>query len=162
MHRCRVAVLRAFACAAIVGLVVVPSAAAAAVPTQHLPFGRWVAFDIGGVGSFDTQGVFTFMSEDPVILRVTDGYCRGDRYRVLDHGHRLLLTSNSPLDPTCDDQPFQTDPVQAWHDATYSKARRRLAPGYHRIHIRSVRSPFGGSTAWLRIVRVAPAPERVG
>lgn len=162
MHRCRVAVLRAFACAAIVGLVVVPSAAAAAVPTQHLPFGSWVRFDVGAVGSFDTQGVFTFRSAAPVILRVTDGYCRGDRYRVLDHGHRLLLTSDVALDPECDDMPFLTDPAQAWRDPSYSKGRRRLAPGYHRIHIREVRSPFGGSTAWLKIVRVPPEPERAG
>jgi hypothetical protein len=146
--------LRAVVWAAAAALVVLPPAASGAVPTQRLPFGQWVAFDIGGVGSFDSEGVFTFTSDVPVILRVTDGYCRGDRYRVLDHGHRLMLTSDSPLDPTCDDLPFVTDPAQAWQDTTYSKGHRRLAPGYHRIHIRSVRSPFGGSTAWLEALRV--------
>jgi hypothetical protein len=141
------------------GLLVATSAATAAVKTQRLPFGQWVAFDVGAVGSFDSQGVFTFMSDEPVVLRVTDGFCRGDRFRLLDHGHRLLLTSDVALDPSCDDNPFVTDPDQAWRDRTYSKGRIRLAPGYHRIHIREVQSPFGGSTGWIKIVRVAAEPE---
>jgi opacity protein-like surface antigen len=129
------------------------ASAAPAVKTQQLPFGHWVRFGVGGQGTYDFQGVFTFQSDGPVRLRVTDGFCRGDRFGVLDHGHALFQTSDVPVDQTCLEQPFATTGSEGWHDSGYSRGSTPLGPGPHRIRLRSVLSPFGGSTGWLEVLR---------
>jgi len=69
--------------AALVVLPLVPvPAVGAAAQGRRLPFGTWVRFDVGAQGSFDSQGVFRFRSDDRVRLRVVDGFCRGDRFRL--------------------------------------------------------------------------------
>jgi hypothetical protein len=141
----------------LIALLFFPASAGADQAAQPLPFGQWTAFDAGAAGSFDAQGLFSFRSDTPVIVRVTDAFCRGDRYRLLDHGHRRMTTSNVPLDPTCSEQPFASTGPQGWHDAGYSKGRVRLGPGRHRIRIRSLRSPFGSSTGFIEVIRVPPA-----
>jgi hypothetical protein len=141
--------------AALVVLPLVPMPAAAA--TAHgrpLPFGTWVRFDVGAQGSLDSQGVFRFRTDGKVRLRVVDGFCRGDRYRVFDNGRPRFQTSNVPIDPTCFEQPVATTGPEAWHDHSYSRGRRKLRPGLHHIRIESIRSPFGGSSAWIEILRI--------
>jgi hypothetical protein len=118
-----------------------------------LTFGQWAAFDFGGVGSFNSGGAFTFWSRDPVLLRVTDGLCRGDRLRVYDRGFPILVTSKVAIDPSCDDIPWVTSPRVAWEDPTYSKGRFMLEPGWHKIRIQAVDSPFGGGSSWLQAIR---------
>jgi hypothetical protein len=136
-------------------LLLLPASAAGSKQTARtLPFGQWVAFDAGPAGSFDAQGLFTFRSDTKVLLRVTDAFCRGDRFRVLDHGRRVFTTSNVPVDSDCDRQPFATTGPEGWHDHGYSRGRHVFGPGRHRIRIRSLRSPFGGSTGWLEVLRV--------
>jgi hypothetical protein len=137
-------------------LLAAPASASARQQATPLPFGQWTAFDAGLAGSFDAQGLFRFRSDTPVVVRVTDAFCRGDRYRVLDHGHRRMTTSNVPVDTTCAEQPFASTGPEGWHDAGYSRGRVRLGPGKHRIRIRSLRSPFGSSTGFIEVVRVAP------
>ena len=121
---------------------------------RQLPFGQWVAFNAGLAGSFDAQGLFKFSSQKRVVLRVTDAFCRGDRYRVLDHGHRIGTTSNVPIDTTCSELPFASTGPEGWHAPGYSRIRLVLRPGFHRIRIRSMRSPFGPSTGFLYIYRL--------
>ena len=87
-------------------------------------------------------------------MRVTDGFCRGDRYRLLDHGRRVLLTSKVAVDTSCQEQPFDTTAPPAWRDPTYSKGKRLLGPGSHRLRLRAFTSPFGGSTGWVEVLRV--------
>jgi hypothetical protein len=141
--------------AALVALPLVPVPAAAAGPHgRRLPFGTWVRFDVGAQGSFDSQGVFRFRTDDRVRLRVVDGFCRGDRFRVFDNGRPRFKTSNVPVDPTCFEQPVATTGPEAWHDHSYSRGRRTLGPGRHRIRVRSIRSPFGGSSAFIEILRI--------
>jgi hypothetical protein len=115
-----------------------------------LSFGQWTSFNIvDRAGSFNLEGAFTFWSRHPVLLRVTDGFCRGDRFRVYDRGWPIFLTSKVAIDPSCDDIPFVTSPFTAWQDQTYSKGRFLLQPGFHRVRIQIVTSPFGGASAWL-------------
>jgi hypothetical protein len=136
-------------------LLLAPASASAA--RQHprpLPFGHWVAFDAGAAGTFDARGLFAFASQTPVVLRVTDGFCRGDRFRVLDHGRGVLTTTSVGVDTDCDRQPFATSGPAGWHDRGYSRGRLVLGPGRHRIRIRSLRSPFGGSTGFIEALRV--------
>ena len=47
---------------------------------------------------------------------------------------------------------FATTGPEGWHDHGYSRGRHVLEPGRHRIRIRSLRSPFGGSTGWLEVL----------
>jgi hypothetical protein len=118
-----------------------------------LTFGRWTLFNFAGNGSFNVEGAFTFSSPHPVLLRVTDGLCRGDRFRVWDRGSPIFLSSTVATDPSCDDIPFVTGPARAWEDQTYSKGRFLLQPGWHRIRIQAVNSPFGGGSGWLQAIQ---------
>jgi hypothetical protein len=140
----------------LITLLALPAAPAAASAARQqarpLPFGQWVAFDAGTVGTFDAQGLFTFASDTPVRLRVTDGFCRGDRFSVLDHGVRVLTTSDVNVDADCDRLPFATSGPEAWNDGGYSRGRLTLAPGRHRVRLRSLRSPFGPSTGFIEIL----------
>jgi hypothetical protein len=130
------------------------SAAGAKQRPRHLPFGQWVAFNAGVAGTFDAQGLFTFSSRRRVVLRVTDAFCRGDRYRILDHGRRRATTTWVPVDTTCTRLPFASTGPEGWNEPGYSRARLVLRPGRHRIRIRALRSPFGASTGFLFIYRL--------
>lgn len=119
--------------------------------SQKLAFGTWTWFDVGATGSVTTA--YTFYSKTPVLLRVTDALCRGDRFRVLDRGNPLFDTSTVGTDPSCDDQPYVVDGGPAWRDQSYSKGHFLLGPGWHSIKIRITDSPFGVASAFLRIDR---------
>ena len=139
----------------VLALLLVPaSAAGARQRPRQLPFGQWVAFNAGLAGTFDAQGLFKFTSEKRVVLRVTDAFCRGDRYRVLDHGHRKGTTSRVAVDSSCTRLPFASTGPEAWNEPGYSRIRLVLPPGHHRIRIRSLRSPFGSSTGFLSVHRL--------
>jgi hypothetical protein len=130
------------------------SAAGAPQRPRQLPFGQWVAFNAGMAGTFDAQGLFKFTSQKRVALRVTDAFCRGDRYRILDHGHRKGTTSVVPIDTECAQLPFASTGPEGWNAPGYSRIRLVLQPGFHRIRVRSLRSPFGASTGFLYISRL--------
>jgi len=139
----------------VLALLISPASAAGAPQrARQLPFGQWVAFDAGLAGTFDAQGLFKFTSRKRVVLRVTDAFCRGDRYRVLDHGHRIGTTSRVRVDTTCSELPFASTGPEGWNSPGYSRVRLVLQPGFHRIRIRSLRSPFGASTGFLFISRL--------
>jgi hypothetical protein len=139
----------------VLALLISPASAAGAKQrARHLPFGQWVAFNAGLAGSFDAQGLFKFSSQKRVVLRVTDAFCRGDRYRILDHGHRRGITTQVPTDASCTRLPFASTGPEGWNEPGYSRVRLVLAPGRHRIRIRSLRSPFGASTGFLFIYRL--------
>jgi hypothetical protein len=140
--------------AAIALLPLAPVPAVAAADARRLPFGTWVRFDVGAQGSLDSQGVFRFRSDTRVRLRMVDGFCRGDRFRVFDNGRARFDTSDVPVDSTCLEPPFATTGPEAWHGHGYSRGRGKLGPGLHRIRIRSIRSPFGGSSAWIEVLPI--------
>jgi hypothetical protein len=117
-----------------------------------LAFGQWTFFDFGGVGSQDSEGPFTFAKPTPVLLRVTDGFCRGDRFRVWDNGFPIFVTTSVATDLSCDDVPSVGMPGPAWLDQTYSKGHFLLEPGKHHIVIQATRSPFGAGGAWLEAI----------
>jgi hypothetical protein len=123
----------------------------AALAQAPLQFGKWTEFDVGATGS--VSNIFTFRSAVPVLLRVTDAFCRGDQFTVLDRGVAVFDTSNVGTDPSCDDTPSaETGPV-AWGDQSYSKGKILLEPGRHRVKVKITDSPFGGATGFLRIDR---------
>ncbi len=112
-------------------------------------FGVWTIFNVSGTGS--TSAEYRFFSSSPARLRVTDAACRGDEFRVLDHGYGLFDTSTVGTDPSCNDVPALSTGSAAWLDQSYSKGSFLLGPGAHSITIRITDSPFGGAGAFLRI-----------
>jgi hypothetical protein len=139
----------------LLALLIFPASAAGAPQrARHLPFGQWTAFNAGLAGTFDQQGLFKFTSTKRVVLRVTDAFCRGDRYRVLDHGRREGTTTLVDVDTTCSELPFASTGPEAWNAPGYSRIRLVLPPGFHRIRIRSLRSPFGASTGFISVYRL--------
>ncbi len=123
--------------------------ASSAATATSLAFGRWTGFEFGAAGS--TTAAFTFFSDTPVLLRVTDGFCRGDEFRVMDRGFAIFTTTNVASDPSCDDEPNVGSGPGAWADPSYSKGRFLLQPGFHRVRIHVTESPFGAGGAFLRI-----------
>jgi hypothetical protein len=138
----------------VLALLLAPAVASAHQKATPLAFGQWTAFNAGPAGTFNRHGLFRFTSTTRVILRVADGYCRGDRYRVFDHGDPRFRTTKVAVDTDCGRQPFATTGPEGWSDAGYSRGQMVLGPGAHRIRIRSLRSPFGGSTGFVEILHV--------
>jgi hypothetical protein len=125
-------------------------ATATAHSTQPVPIGGgWIFFDFGGPGS--VAGPFTFSSRTPVVLSVTDAFCVGDRFDILDQGSLMSVTSTPALPPDCA-PPFQTDlPRPAFYQGLYSAGMVLLPAGTHEITIRARLSPFGAGGAFLRV-----------
>jgi len=120
----------------------------------RLGFGVWTPFQFGPKGSFNEEGAFRFRSGAPVRLRVVDAFCRGDRFRVFDHGVRVFVTTRVPADTeqSCGESAVG-NPHVAWNDPSYSRGSLLLGPGSHSIRIQAIRSPFGSGTGFLKAIR---------
>jgi hypothetical protein len=110
----------------------------------------WTFFNWGPDG-LNIEGPFTFSSTRSVVVKVTDGFCRGDQFEVFDSGASVGTTSAVAVDAQCDDVPEIVDPDVAFADSTYSHGAFVLAPGSHAITIRAIVNPFAGGGAWLRV-----------
>ena len=118
--------------------------------------GGWLGIGFGeAVGS--SVGPFTFTSSGPTVLKFTDAYCSGDRFRISDNGVVLGETSASPT-ASCDFPGFTDDPNAANTNPMYSHGVFSLPPGAHSIVIQVLAAPFGDGTAFVRIDSVA-APQ---
>jgi hypothetical protein len=130
------------------------SDAAAGGGDQKLDFGIWTPFEFNGKGSFNLDGAFTFHSSSPVRLRVVDAFCRGDRFRIYDHGVPVFVTTRVPADTNRSCAASEVfNPHVAWSDPTYSRGSLLLGAGFHKIRIQAIRSPFGGGVAFLKAIR---------
>ena len=117
---------------------------------QSVPIGGgWIRFFFGGPGS--VAGPFTFAHQTPVVLSVTDAFCVGDRFAILEGGGVVDVTSTPAVPPTCK-PPFPADqPRPAFYQGLYSAGMVLLPGGTHKITIRASRSPFGSGAAFLRV-----------
>jgi len=144
------------------GLLVAPSASAApngghsvapasigADPPISVDAAEWTIFSWGPDG-LNFEGPFTFTTTRSVVVKVTDGACRGDQFEVFDFGASLGTTSSVAVDPTCS-PPFPIDPDVAFADLGYSHGTFVLAPGSHAIAIRTIVNPFRSGGSWLRV-----------
>ena len=110
--------------------------------------GGWTRFDFGDVGS--TAGPFTFTSAGPTVLKITDAFCAGDRFRVFDNGQ--LLGDTSAVFLTLCGFPGETeDPDVANSSSYYTHGVFSLGAGSHSITIQPLASPFGSGGAFLRV-----------
>lgn len=126
--------------------------ASGAMPTgtEAVPIGGgWVEFGFGSQGS--VAGPFTFAHRTPVVLSVTDAFCVGDRFNILEDGGVVDVTSDPAVPPTCS-PPFSAGkPRPAFYQGLYSAGMVLLPGGAHEITIRASRSPFGGGAGFLRV-----------
>ena len=116
-------------------------------------------FFFGAEGTFSTD-VFTFSSASPTILRITDDFCKGDRFRIFDNGVPIGDTSVVPIGSVDDCAGFggpSGDPVAAFASTVYSHGSFPLGPGNHSITILAIVSPFGGGRGFIKVDSV-PAP----
>lgn len=109
--------------------------------------GGWKEFIFGKAGSF-VDACFTFHTQGPSTLRITDNFCTGDIFKVYDCGKLLFETSRARFD-NCSTS--TTNPDYAFESALWSSGRAHLRPGHHNITIKVVKSPYGAGGANIRV-----------
>ena len=103
--------------------------------------------DLGWGRRTVTLGRFT--STRPVLLTVTDAFCRGDVFKLWDGDRLLGRTSAAPIDDCA--PPLIRRPWRALRDDSYSHGSFVLRPGTHVIRLRAVVNPYGGGGAFFRL-----------
>lgn len=128
-------------------------AASPASVTTKLPSGSRVAPDSGwqsfqtdgGVGGTSLDGPYTFWSSTLTKVTVTDAYCHGDAFSVVDWRKRLGDTASVPEDlRNCSPRFYLSDIARAdasMTDPTFSHGTFYLAPGFHSLN-------FANKTIW--------------
>ena len=120
------------------------------------PPANWTPFNwVGGDGTTVIESPVGVGAESPVVLSVTDAFCRGDRFTISDGETTLGTTTEVPVDPTCSNS--VSDPAVAFADPTYSHGTFALAAGSHSIGIVVSTSPFGSGTAFYSVDPMTPA-----
>lgn len=105
------------------------------------------AFFWGGPGTvFADDGPFTFTSASPTIVRITDDFCPGDRFRIYDNDVSLGETSDVETGG-CVEQ----GPDAAFANPAYSSGSFLLGPGSHSITIQVIANPFSGGRGYIRV-----------
>lgn len=97
-----------------------------------------------GAGGLSVTGPYVFMSTTVVRLTVTDAFCAGDAFQVVDGvgPTATVLGSTSAVASTYPSCPFQLYPSgaaradAAWADPAYSHGTFFLAPGSHALDFR--------------------------
>jgi hypothetical protein len=82
---------------------------------------------------FNIEGPFTFTSVTAVTVRVTDDFCKGDRFRIFDFGVPIGDTSVAAVGPC-----VEVGPDAAFADPGYSSGSFNLGPGPHAISIQVI------------------------
>lgn len=154
--------VRSFArCAALlVGIVLLGFGASSADPITV--DAGWSLFSWSGsvnVPAFATP-VFTFSSAAPTTVRITDAFCRGDRFTVYDNEASLGDTPAVAIDE-CPAPEELSDPDAAFADPSYSSATFVLGAGTHSLAVQALNNPFGGGAAFLRVdsIPVIASPD---
>lgn len=106
-----------------------------------------------GVASSNSYGVLLNV---PAILEVTDMYCIGDIFAIMNGDTLLAYTSNVTVQSNCPTSTF--DPDFAFYSTMWSSVSTLLLPGFYSIRIVPVSSPFTAGTGALRLVPVALSP----
>lgn len=122
-----------------------PARLGAAATTALAVNSGWQRFEFGDVGS--TAAVLELTVPAETWLRVTDAFCAGDQFDVLDGATDLGPTS-APTASSCDvstESQTRAEVGDAWSSGGWL-----LAAGRHTVTIRVSRSPFGVGAAFVR------------
>ncbi len=118
----------------------------------------WELFSWGGpVGTFNSEGPFTFTTAAPVLLKVTDAFTTGDAFNVWDSSTLIGSTSI----PTSTGVDITGDPDIAYTLPEYSHGAFLLGPGSYAIEFQTYLDCCGGGGAWFRadVATVTPEPS---
>ncbi len=119
--------------------------------------GGWQRFTWGP--GLPTVGPFTFTADTPVTFEITDLFCPGDTFMVLDNGAFVgatnivagfprLMTYSCSVD----------DPDIGFTNPTLSHGTFTLPAGAHSITIQLVNNPFNNGGAAFRVDAANPGP----
>jgi hypothetical protein len=157
--------LRGLALAGITILALIAATGTANATTKVLPDAGWQSFITGGgIDGASTAGPWTFTTTAVAKITVTDAFCRGDEFRVLDADVLLGETSDVASEfPAC---PFELFfPADARADAAiadpgFSHGEFFVGPGRHAIEFENKAlwsDTSTGTGAYFRIDSVAVA-----
>jgi hypothetical protein len=159
----RTARLRALAVMSATVLALIATTGSANATTKIVPDAGWQSFITGGgIDGASTAGPWTFTTTAVAKVTVTDAFCRGDEFRVLDKDVVLGDTSEVASEfPAC---PFELFfPPEARADAaladpTFSHGEFFVGPGTHAIEFENKAlwsDTTTGTGAFFRIDSVA-------
>ncbi len=119
---------------------------AAPAASAVIPDAGWQSFQTdGGVGGTSMDGPYTFWSTALTKVTVTDAYCHGDDFTVVDGRTRLGDTTTVPEDlRNCSPRFYLSDIARAdasMTDPTFSHGTFYVAPGFHSLN-------FVNKTIW--------------
>lgn len=107
----------------------------------------WRRFDFGKAGSFVSTNFIIEVSQ-PVILKVTDYFCAGDRFAVYDNETLLGESSKAEFDEC---KTTSNSPDWAYTHSDWSSFSFSLEPGFHTIIIKVLQSPYNEGYGAIRI-----------
>jgi hypothetical protein len=112
----------------------------------------WTHFLWSGSGSpYNSEGNFVISSTVALRLKVTDLYCRGDRFMVYDNGVPLETTSASTVQSSC--QTTIGDPDAAFDFPSFSHGNISLPAGNHKIRLQATQNYFGYGEGAIMLAR---------
>ena len=111
------------------------------------PDAQWHRFVFGKAGSTVTLK-FVANLRAPALLDITDLFCPGDAFRVLDNGKNLGRT---PLKRADGCKVKTSNPDVAFESDTWSHRSFELGKGKHVIEIKVIRSPYCGGAGAIRL-----------
>jgi hypothetical protein len=115
----------------------------------------WLLFGFGPVGS--TTEAFTFTSDGPAVVSVTDAFCPGDGFRVRVDGVAVGDIS-STADDSCVGE--VADPDLAFTDPRFAHGSFPVGPGPHEVVLEVIRTPFGNGVGFIRVdLRTPPSAD---
>ncbi|MFN8422810.1 MAG: hypothetical protein U0470_05220 [Anaerolineae bacterium] len=113
-----------------------------------------ISFGFDGPGS-TVSGSIGFSHPTNVTVRITDAFCTGDSFRLLDGGRVVLETPRVANDaPNC--TAFEDDPSQAYLSPLFSHGEVVLPAGSHSLTIQVIDSPYGGGGGFLEVAHLDP------
>lgn len=138
------------------------AATGAGTGTDVSPDAGWQQFETdGGVGGTSVTGPFHFESAALTKVTVTDAYCRGDVFSVLDNGAVLGDTATVPEElQNCSPRFYLSDIVRAdasMLDSAFSHGTFYVGPGSHALEFVNKEIWNGtdaGSKAFFRLETV--------
>lgn len=112
--------------------------------------GNWTRFQFAGDHSNAEPGFFLYLQDgDEAILQVTDYYCTGERFAVIDNGKELGSTSKSVYDQC---QTTTADINVAFASPKWSSGQYNLKSGGHQITIKVLDNPNQSGAGALRVI----------
>jgi hypothetical protein len=121
------------------------SAGSAAAATPLTVNGGWLTSMFSALGPLD-DSPFTFSSNRPMRLEITDTGCAGDQFRLTDNNNKLGDTNfvvpsrNCPGFPA---RPYVATPEEGWASKQFSHGTYTLLPGTHSINVSLITFPSG-------------------